>query len=70
MNYILVPSSSLEGRKEFAHHRRLGNGRVICPPKDILLLAGVQGIEVVRESDLLAIIREEEQAENAEVTNN
>ena len=64
MTYILVPESSIAGRKEFEHHRRLADGRVICPPKDILLLAGVAGIEVVDESDVLALIA----AENAVTT--
>lgn len=61
MTYILVPESSITGRKEFEHHRRLADGRVICPPKDILLLAGVAGIEVVDESDVLALIAAEKE---------
>lgn len=59
MNYILVPGKNLEGREEFKYHRCLKDGRVICPAKDIMMLAGVAGIEIVTEDELLALIRKD-----------
>lgn len=59
MNYILVPGKNLEGREEFKYHRCLKDGRVICPAKDIMMLAGVAGIEIVTEEELLALIRKD-----------
>ena len=59
MNYILVPGKNLEDREEFKYHRRLKDGRVICPAKDIMMLAGVAGIEIVTEDELLSLIRKD-----------